>query len=207
MDLDSTVVDSLGKSLTSDQMADIVKNATQNNFFMYAFIVFAFIMIVGIISIVSIFSKSAAKKDVKQSEQYKDLIDSQTQQYKNVLDGYTKMIDQNALTNTEFRKTIDGIGNVLRDLTKSIVKNEALSDAEDDKVDLMFKRMDNLKEEISRSNASLHQAFREHQAQTTDQFSNIDQHVVANTKEMENIRVFCKANNNRRATDRTLEVK
>jgi len=176
-------------------MADIVKNATQNNFFMYVFIIFAFIMIAGIITIVSIFSKSAAKKDIKQSEQYKDLIDSQTQQYKNVLDGYTNMIDQNSLTNTEFRKTIDGIGVVLRDLTNSIVKNEALSDAEEDKVNLMFKRMDSLKEEISRSNASLFQAFREHQAQTNDQFSTIDKHITANTMELENVRVFCKANN------------
>lgn len=162
------------KGLTSEQMADIVKNSNQDNFFMYVFIIFAFIMIVGMVAMVWIFIRKDAKKDVRQNEQYKNLLDNQATQYKGLLDGYTKMIDQNASTNSEFRKTIADIGDVLRELSNTISKGEAKSDAEYDKFELLFQRFDSMKSEISKSNASLHQAFREHEQNSNQAHANLD---------------------------------
>lgn len=162
------------KGLTSDQMADIVKNAGNDNFFMYAFIIFALVMITGMVTIVWIFMRRDTKKDIRQTEQYKNLLDAQSAQYKGLLEGYTRMIDQNATTSSEFRKTIADIGDVLRNLTNTISKTEALNDAKEDKFDLVLHRVDAIKEEISRSNGAMHQAFREHEKTNNDSHAVID---------------------------------
>lgn len=183
------------EGLTSDQMAQMVQNSRQDNFFMYAFIIFAFIMIAGMVAIVWIFIRKDTKKDIRQNEQYKTLIDSQAQQYKGLLDGYTKMIDQNATTNIEFRKTIADIGDVLRELTNTISKNEARSDAEEDKFELLFQRFDTIKAEVSKSNASLHQAFREHEINTTSSHSNVDKTLQTLVSEVKKNTDWCQTLN------------
>lgn len=179
------------RGLTSEEMLEIVRNANQNNFFMYVFIVFAFIMIVGMIVMVWIFIRKDTKKDIRQNEQYKTLLETQSQQYKGLLDGYTKMIDQNATSNVEFRKTIAEIGDVLRELTNTISRSEARNDAEEDKFELIFRRMDGLKAEISKSNASLHQAFREYNQSCNTAYASMDKSIQSLADEIKRNTDWC----------------
>ena len=176
-------LDTLANGLTSEVMADIVKNSQQSNFFMYVFIIFALIMVVGLITIVAIFLKKDSTKDTKQNEQYKNLIDSQSSQYKDLLSGYTKMIDQNSATNTEFRKTIADIGEVLRGLTTAITKNESQNTADNEKIDLMFQRIDSLSTE-----------FKLHEQARSNKQNKIDESLQLLIQEMKQTTDWCKVN-------------
>ena len=187
----SDALQTIGEGLTSEQMADIVKNASQNNFFMYAFIIFAFIMIVGMVSMVWIFIRKDTKKDQRQNEQYKDLLNSQSIQYKSLLDGYTKMIDQNAKTNSEFSETIADIGKVLRELSNTIIKSETKSDGELDKFGIMLQRFDSLKVEISKSNDALHQSFRDHEKNCIESHATIDKSLQAVSLDLKRNTEWC----------------
>lgn len=183
--------------LTDPNLIDAIKNAPINNFFVYAFIVFAVVMIVGLVSVVWIFSRRDAKKDQRQNEQYKNLLNSQTEQYKQVLDGYKQMIDQNSKTNTEFRTTIDNIGVVLRELSNTIAKNEAQDNAKEDKFDIMLHRFDSMKEELSRSNGAIHQAFREHEQYNHQAHANLDKSIQKVTLELKRNVEWCKTVNSK----------
>lgn len=176
-----TSANSFVKGLTSEQMANMVNNSNNDNFFMYAFIIFSFVMIVGMVSMVWIFIRKDNKKDIRQNEQYKDLLNSQSTQYKDLLQGYTKMIDQNAETNTEFRKTIADIGNVLRELTNTISRNEAMYNASDDKFSMLFKRLDNLSVE-----------FREHQKNNNDNQKSLEMVLQELCSDIKNTTEWCK---------------
>ena len=176
-------LNTIATGLTSEVMADIVKNAQSANFFMYVFIIFAFIMVVGLISIVAIFLKKDATKDTKQNEQYKTLIDSQGVQYTELLSGYTRMIDQSATTNTEFRKTIAEIGEVLRELTGAITKNESAVESDNNKFDLLFNQVE-----------SLSQEFKLHEKSRSEKQASIDESLNAIKTEMKQTVEWCKHN-------------
>lgn len=143
------------------------------------------------IAMVWIFIRKDTKKDIRQNEQYKTLLETQSQQYKGLLDGYTKMIDQNATSNVEFRKTIAEIGDVLRELTNTISRSEARNDAEEDKFELIFRRMDGLKAEISKSNASLHQAFREYNQSCNTAYASMDKSIQSLANEIKRNTDWC----------------
>ena len=185
--------------LTNEQIADIVKNADPDNFFMYAFIIFAFLMVVGMVSVVMFFIKKDTKKDLRQNEQYRDLLSVQNSQYRSLLDGYSMMIEQNTQINSEFTKTMSEIGLALRELTNAIARSEANQEAEDDKFELMMQRFDALKEEISRSNGAMHQAFREHENNTLSNSGNIEMAIEEIKNELKRNTDWCMNINKRKS--------